>query len=90
MENNPSPELMFLFHQLNEWRNNRESQYGHVNQQLNLLWDDINNGLFGEECKTGKWYQFVKNIKENNPKPDNLNEIKEQINAIIEEQQKET
>jgi hypothetical protein len=85
MENTPSPELLFLFHQLNSWRTTRESEYGHVNKQLNLLWDDIDNGLFGEEAKTGQWYQFVKTIKENNPKPDNLDEIKLQIDNYIKE-----
>jgi hypothetical protein len=39
-----------------------------IGQQLNLLYDDINNGLFGEAAKTGEFFEYVKNIKLKYPK----------------------
>ena len=44
-------------------------KYGQYNSQLDMLWHDVNNGLFGENAKTGEWYQFVKGIKDQHPKP---------------------
>ena len=39
-----------------------------VSEQLNLLYDDIDQGLFGEQAKTGKFFQYIKEIKEKYPK----------------------
>jgi len=39
-----------------------------VRQQLNLLYDDIEEGLFGEEAKTGKFASYIKSVKEQFPK----------------------
>ena len=39
-----------------------------VNHQLNLLFDDIEAGLFGEAAKTGQFYQFIVDIKNKIPK----------------------
>lgn len=39
-----------------------------ISEQLNLLYDDINQGLFGEQAKTGKFFQYIKDIKEKYPK----------------------
>lgn len=39
-----------------------------VDVQLNYLFDDIEAGLFGEEAKTGKFYEYVVNIKQSIPK----------------------
>jgi hypothetical protein len=63
-------EILQKLDQLTTWRVERERDYGHFGQQLNLLWDDIDQGLLGPQAKTGKWYQQIKSIKENNPKPD--------------------
>jgi hypothetical protein len=64
------PEILQKLDQLNAWRVERERDYGHFGQQLNLLWDDIDQGLLGAQAKTGKWYQQIKRIKANTPKPD--------------------
>jgi hypothetical protein len=66
----PSPELMMKFHELNNWRNQRTQQYGQMGDQLNMLFDDIDAGLFGDQAKTGKWYQHIKQIKDSIQKPD--------------------
>ena len=39
-----------------------------VSEQLNLLYDDIDQGLFGEQAKAGKFFQYIKEIKEKYPK----------------------
>jgi hypothetical protein len=39
-----------------------------IGQQLNLLYDDINNGVFGEQAKEGKFFAYVKSIKDKYPK----------------------
>lgn len=43
--------------------------YGTLQNQLDMLWHDIDNGLFGDSAKTGEWYQYIKNIKDQHPKP---------------------
>ena len=50
--------------------------------QLNLLYDDIADGKFGEEAKTGKWYLACKAAKDANPKP-NIDQLKNEIDALI-------
>lgn len=39
-----------------------------IPEQLNLLYDDIEAGVFGEEAKTGKFAQYIKAIKQQYPK----------------------
>lgn len=39
-----------------------------ISEQLNLLYDDINQGLFGEQAKQGKFFNYIKEIKEKYPK----------------------
>ena len=66
----PPPELMAKFDELNSWRNLRTQQYGNISDQLNLLFDDIDAGLFGEQAKQGLWYQHIKSVKQSVQKPD--------------------
>lgn len=44
-------------------------KYDSYHGQLDMLWHDINNGLFGDNAKTGEWYQYIKSIKDQHPKP---------------------
>ena len=46
------------------WYNKRIQKYGSAEQQLNLLYDDIKNGKFGEDAKTSSWYLHVKAVKD--------------------------
>ena len=54
---------------INEYPYLRKPEYGEINNQLDKLYHDINNGLFGENAKTGTWFNHVKNVKEKYPKP---------------------
>ena len=46
----------------------RKKEYDQLEKQLDLLWHDIDNGLLGENAKTGTWYSHIKLIKEKYPK----------------------
>lgn len=81
-ESIPTPELAAKFHELSSWSNKRELQFGGWGKQLNLLYDDIADGKFGEAAKTGKWYLACKSAKDANPKPD-ISTLKSQIDALI-------
>ena len=54
---------------INEYPYLRKPEYGEINNQLDKLYHDINNGLFGDNAKTGTWFSHVKSIKEKYPKP---------------------
>jgi len=56
---------------INEFPYLRKPEYGEINNQLDMLYHDINNGLFGENAKTGTWFSHVKNVKEKYPKTTN-------------------
>lgn len=47
---------------------NRDNSYPGLSSQLDMLWHDINNGVFGEQAKTGSFYEAIKNVKDSNPK----------------------
>lgn len=53
------PPLSYVYERMNEYD---------IHQQLNLLVDDITDGKFGEDAKSGKFYQYVINIKNKYPK----------------------
>ena len=42
----------------------------HIKDQLDLLWHDIDSGLFGDSAKTGGFYQAIKAVKDKFPKPE--------------------
>ena len=55
--------------ELNEYRRQRYIQYTSVEEQLALLWDDMDAGIIpGKE--TSAWYSHIKEIKEQFPKPE--------------------
>lgn len=41
-----------------------------IGQQMNLLYDDIEAGRFGEAAKSGKFAAYVRAVKQANPKPE--------------------
>tara|TARA_Y100000114_G_scaffold60974_1_gene55984 strand:- start:46 stop:234 length:189 start_codon:yes stop_codon:yes gene_type:complete len=53
---------------LNGTSSSDEAPYKSINQQLDLLWHDIDDGKFGANAKTGAWYLDVKAVKERFPK----------------------
>lgn len=46
----------------------RQSTYPKLAEQLDKLWHDIDQGLFGAEAKTGCFYQNILSIKQQFPK----------------------
>jgi len=43
--------------------------YPDISDQLDKLWHDIDEGKLGADAKTGAWYNTVKSVKDNHPKP---------------------
>lgn len=78
----PPPEVVEKLEQLNGWRNKRQQMYGQIGSQLDLLFDDIEAGLFGEQAKTGKWYNHIKSVKSNIEKPD-VKAIQAELDRLI-------
>lgn len=82
MSNIPPLEIALKLEELNSWRNRRVTMYGTVTEQLNLLYDDINAGLFGEQAKSGMWFQHIQNIKKGVIKPD-VQKITAELDALM-------
>lgn len=56
-----------------EYSRTRKEKYESISNQLDLLYKDIESGLFGNLAKTGSWFTHVKSIKENYPKQSHEN-----------------
>jgi hypothetical protein len=63
----PEEELLLILNNTNKIV--REKQYPKIVDQLDLLWHDINNGILGEGAKESTWFNTIKVIKDNYPKP---------------------
>jgi len=83
MSNEINPEIMYKIHQISEYSNNRMSEYNNYGHQLDKLYDDIEAGKFGEDAKTGSWYLWIKAIKDANPKPENLDTLKAELQELL-------
>lgn len=46
----------------------REREYPYIKTQLDMLWHDIDNGVFGEGAKESDWYKSIKETKDKYPK----------------------
>lgn len=57
------------YYQAIAYRGKRITQYPQIHEQLDMLWHDINNGLFGEAAKDSLWFKSIQQIREDNPKP---------------------
>ena len=53
----------------NQCKDKKSNEYPKIGEQLDLLWHDIDNGLFSDNAKTSEWFVAVKEVKNNNPKP---------------------
>ena len=80
-----NPEIMAKIDEITSWSNKRASAYNHFGHQLNMIYDDIKSGKFGEEAKTSSWYLWVKSVKEANPKPENIEELEKELEALLKE-----
>jgi len=87
MSNEINPEIMYKIHQITEYSNNRISEYNNYGHQLDKLYDDIEAGKFGEDAKTGSWYLWIKAIKDANPKPENLDTLKAELQELLDNEE---
>lgn len=53
-----------------DYTNARQGRYPKLAEQLDSLWHDIDQGLFGAKAKTGVFYQDILAIKQQFPKTD--------------------
>ena len=52
-----------IMKEFNAIKHKRERKYPKVEEQLDQLWHDINDGILGEGAKNSKWYQNISKIK---------------------------
>ena len=52
-----------IMKEFNATKYQRERKYPKVEEQLDQLWHDIDDGVLGEEAKNSKWYQNISKIK---------------------------
>jgi len=81
----PSPEIIAKLEQLNGWSNTRRNSFQRLEEQLDMLYHDIDGGLFGEQAKSGSFYAHIKEIKEANPKPssEQLQQYQQELEILI-------
>ena len=56
--------------QENGYKYARENSYLPLQEQLDQIWHAVDAGLFGEDSKTSDWYEDIKKVKDDNPKPE--------------------
>jgi len=54
-------ENIFAFY---EYSRKRKDEYAPITEQLDMLYKDIQSGLFGNSAMDGSWYKHIKSIKE--------------------------
>ena len=80
----PNPDIILKMHEVSAHVNERIYHYRSWQHQLDMLYNDIEAGKFGEDAKTGSWYLWIKGIKEANPKPANLESLKVELDKLLE------
>ena len=80
MQDLPDPDIILKIEEANKWKNDRLNLYEQLGEQLDKLWHDIDNGTLD---KNGGWYKAIKEIKDGNPKPCNLEELEQEIEDLI-------
>jgi hypothetical protein len=51
----------------NQNRIHRQDVYNNLGEQLNLLYDDIQAGVFGDAARTGRFATYLKDLKDQWP-----------------------
>jgi len=64
--------------ELTKHQHQRQIRYGRIEDELDMLYKDIDVGLFGDAAKTGSFYLHIKSIKEGVPK------VTDERKAIVE------
>jgi hypothetical protein len=57
----------------NSYQRARKIKYPEIEDQLDTLWHDINNGIFGETAKTSAWFSSIREVKDQIPKSNDSN-----------------
>ena len=52
-----------IMKEFNATKQTRERKYPKVEEQLDQLWHDIDDGILGETAKNSKWYQTILKVK---------------------------
>lgn len=79
----PSHEIVLKIEEVNGYSNRRRMEYQRLEEQLGMIFKDIEKGLFGENAKTGAFFTHIKDIKDKEPKPENIEELKAELDALI-------
>lgn len=82
MPNELETQLKLKLDELNQYSTRRKLEYGIISSQLDLLYNDIRDGYFGENAKEGSWYKKITEIKSKHPKPD-IDKLKSEIEELI-------
>ena len=61
----------------------RVAAYERLEEQLDMLYKDIDAGKFGEDAKTGTWYLHIKGIKDANAKPSDPALLQKELDNLI-------
>jgi len=79
----PNHEIVMKLEEINRWSKDRRNQYDQFVNQLDQLWHDIDDDKLD---KTGKWYKAIKKVKDDNPKPENLDELQKELDILMKEE----
>lgn len=82
MPNELETQLKLKIDELNKYSTKRKVEYGIIASQLDLLYNDIRDGYFGENAKNGSWYKKITEIKSKHPKPD-VDKLKSEIEELL-------
>ena len=63
-----------------DYAEERRQIYPDLTEQLDNLYHDIDNGLFGEDAKTSEFYLARKKVKETYPKAEEENKTEQEAN----------
>lgn len=82
MENfeRPPKEIIDKLIEIDGYLDNRV--YPTLKEQLELLYEDIKNGKLGEEAKTGNFFQTINKVKTDNPKPENREQLVQELRDL--------
>ena len=57
-----------MIDEYNQTKHIRERKYPKIEEQLDQLWHDIDDGILGDTAKTSSFYTTIKNVKDSSPK----------------------
>ena len=60
----PPKEVVLKKAELDKHVHPRQISYGNLEEQLDMLYKDIDYGVFGANAKKGAWYKHIKAIKD--------------------------